>query len=683
MYDLAECSETEPTGATQNFYPDFWTVDAVGDASVCIRRDDNAFPPILNVGKGVEVLAELNSSNDCFLLTWDSTPDRGNGFPQFNYSGSTEYTGEILSCGILANTFDSKADFKRIDILIHYQTGKTERVPAIDYVEQYSTGNTFSLNLNFDNMFGFDGLGGLRRLSPSGIEKIQLEVKSPKYGLGFDINVSQQVTMNSLLVSCVVSNVISAPKVGDSVRIWGQETTISAVSSAFSGGYAISFVDNIYKNNNEDTPRIEIIPQTPRAEPKTQFYFWMMWKYSESEDRIFHLNGGVDNAPKTIPQFDRDVIVFQNGELMSQIIRLDDVRGMNVHWLTEQMLKTGVNREPAVLLGVDSYDFTTSNPNPDEYVLNINASNVCNSSAITWLYWFNQVLIASGNSVYSVFVECSIGEKYTVPDSYLARDAFGNPIVNNGRKYLSWSNPFSVAMLKSLLTSAQEGALFHPQPKPNIGVWSPEWYFDGETLNIGLYDDSSTTQYVSETGNAVPIPYLERVDEITSGDITNNQDFLNWLSDKMADGFLNIIDGATNITRLHFDGTLAVYPEYNILGQLNLNASKFAFPAVDILFLSDDRLTLKEGTDAVCVATQNVFDSLGYGLGAKAYVAGGVPDFEKRWKWWRVDTCAQIALDADPLTYIYFNDISLEMRDGFQWYGSGTGFECGGGVCGC
>lgn len=676
MYDLAECSEKPPTGITQRFFPKFWTVQSEGDANCVIYEDNNNLPQHPNEARGFSVYSHTHSDLDFFSVTWETTPK--NGFPQYNYLGENDYTGEFLSCALIATGFDTVEDWSGCSIIVSYKNGNIEELAATSYITSYKGTNSFDLVLPFDDMHAGDGIGGVRQIPSSGITKVQFVVKNEDYGLGRNIVVTNQTFRNGILIGCYVSGYNRAPKPLDTVKIWGQTTTIEDVFDR--GSYhVILFKEDIYKNNNDDSPQIVIIPHDPTATTKRLNILTMQWKYFSDGDTIASLEGV---PTKQLEKHQRTPTSALGSEVFSNIIRLDNVRHMNANWVAEQVILNRFNIEPCILLGSDSYDYNSVNMNPG-YKLEINASSGASDETLKWLEKFQEELLSNGNGNYTLFADNAVSTRYSAPDSYLQKDKNGDNVVNGGCHFVSWGNDFGVSMIKELLLTSHNGTFGQPLPRANVGVWIPEWRYDAGSLNIGIYDASIQAKYVSDTGQAVPTPFLGAVDQITPSDITNSQPYLDYCSAKMGTGFQEILNGYTVDTRLHFDGTLETFPEYSVLPHLNTSHAHFDSPAVNKLFLSDYRLSLKEFGDIYVTPTMGVFGDYGYSSGSTAYISGKVESFEKRWQWWKADVAAGIAFDYDNSTNIYFDDVSIMMRDGFQWLGSTAGYDCGGGACGC
>ncbi|MDQ0507428.1 DUF2612 domain-containing protein [Xanthobacter agilis] len=116
------------------------------------------------------------------------------------------------------------------------------------------------------------------------------------------------------------------------------------------------------------------------------------------------------------------------------------------------------------------------------------------------------------------------------------------------------------------------------------------WWWDGTYTDGGpcIYDETTTALYVSETGNAVPTPYLQSI----YGSVGVHGDYLDWLAEKLGDSTLWLRD---QVKAVHSSATCYVLlftpqilaPTSEIVTRLNFPISSWIYPAWDVLQLED------------------------------------------------------------------------------------------------
>jgi hypothetical protein len=251
------------------------------------------------------------------------------------------------------------------------------------------------------------------------------------------------------------------------------------------------------------------------------------------------------------------------------------------------------------------------------------AKDPVNATARAW--WDDLVinLVAQGfiNIVVSISYEII---NYQMPLAWRQLDYAGNPGRSGWDPPSEFISPCNTQALNFLIAEANYliGRITALGGNPVIQVGEP-WWWDGAYGGSGpcFYDGYTTAAYTSETGKAVPTPYLTSI----SSSYVGHEDYLYWLRQKLGDSTMYILNTvkAANPTAetsiLFFTPQIMASPMLLII---NLPVDHWKYPNLDILQIEDYDWIIDKHWPHHDTTWNTAFTLLNYPVDKVQYFAG-------------------------------------------------------------
>lgn len=204
------------------------------------------------------------------------------------------------------------------------------------------------------------------------------------------------------------------------------------------------------------------------------------------------------------------------------------------------------------------------------------------------------------------------------------------------------------------------------------------WWWDGSYTNGSpcIYDESTKSTYVSETGNSVPVPFIQNYME----PVTEEQrPYLEWLGTKLGLA-TNYIRDAVKASYPTAKGTLLFFspqvmnPASEMLTIINFPESEWVYPNYDFVQIEDYDWIIDGRLDLVPLTFQAATEKLGYPLSVVHYFVGFVNYSYQTWVWPSINLAVRLAKLAN-IPNIYVWAYPQVIRDGILYNDSLIGTE--------
>jgi len=321
---------------------------------------------------------------------------------------------------------------------------------------------------------------------------------------------------------------------------------------------------------------------------------------------------------------------------------------------------------PTLLLEVD---------NPDRYSILGELYPAADADAVSappinaaTMAWFNAFLAKLNELGYEYInsVSYEIIDFY-MPPEWKQRDYLGRPGLSGWVPPSSFIVPtntetlnYLVEVQKQFLTAAV--AAGHP---PRFQIGEP-WWWDGAYSNGApcLYDDFTRALYATETGSAVPTPWIESIYQPVA---PNQVPYLTWLRGKLGASTSYIRDQVkaefpTAEATLLFFTPQVLNLSSEVTNLVNFPIEDWKYPAYDFMQIEDYDWIIASRLDLVPLTFDAARNILLYPHSVVHYFAGFVlnaQDYEI-WKW--AETAIRMAQEAD-MAYIYVWSYTQAIRD--------------------